>query len=144
MSPRIADAAQGLRHVFVHDLVLHAAIGVYPREHGQTQRVRINVDLAVADPGAMPGGTPVGADDLARVVDYSAIVQAVQAIVAAGHVRLVETLAERIAAACFTDERIITARIRVEKLDIYPEAGGVGVEVERHRSCFVHPLDGQA
>ena len=70
MSPRIADAAQGLRHVFVHDLVLHAAIGVYPREHGQTQRVRINVDLAVADPGAMPGGTPVGADDLARVVDY--------------------------------------------------------------------------
>ena len=144
MSPRIADAAQGVRHVFVHDLMLDAAIGVYPGEHGHTQRVRINVDLAVADPGALPGAAPVGADDLARVVDYSAIVRAVRSIVAAGHIRLVETLAERIAAACFTDERIITARIRVEKLDIYPEAGGVGVEVERHRSCFVHPLDGQA
>jgi len=144
MSPRIADAAQGVRHVFVHDLILDAAIGVYPGEHGHTQRIRINVDLAVADPGALPGAAPVGADDLARVVDYSAIVRAVQCIVAAGHIRLVETLAERIAAACFTDERIITARIRVEKLDIYPEAGGVGVEVERHRSCFVHPLDGQA
>ncbi len=144
MSPRIAGAAQGVRHVFVHDLMLDAAIGVYPGEHGHTQRVRINVDLAVADPGALPGAAPVGADDLARVVDYSAIVRAVRSIVAAGHIRLVETLAERIAAACFTDERIITARIRVEKLDIYPEAGGVGVEVERHRSCFVHPLDGQA
>ena len=144
MSPRIADAAQGVRHVFVHDLMLDAAIGVDPGEHGHTQRVRINVDLAVADPGALPGAAPVGADDLARVVDYSAIVRAVRSIVAAGHIRLVETLAERIAAACFTDERIITARIRVEKLDIYPEAGGVGVEVERHRSCFVHPLDGQA
>ena len=144
MSPRIADAAQGVRHVFVHDLILDAAIGVYPGEHGHTQRIRINVDLAVADPGALPGAAPVGADDLARVVDYSAIVRAVQCIVAVGHIRLVETLAERIAAACFTDKRIITARIRVEKLDIYPEAGGVGVEVERHRSCFVHPLDGQA
>lgn len=133
MSPRIADAALGLRHVFVHDLVLDAAIGVYPREHGHTQRVRINVDLAVADPGALPGGAPVGADELARVVDYSAIVSAVRAIVASGHVRLVETLAERIAASCLADERILTARIRVEKLDIYPEAGGVGVEVERHR-----------
>jgi dihydroneopterin aldolase len=129
----IADAANGIRHVFVHDLLLDAAIGVYPREHGRTQRVRINVDLSVADPGALPGGDPVGPDDLSRVVDYSAIVRAVKAIVAAGHVRLVETLAERIAVACLTDVRILSARIRVEKLDIYPEAGGVGVEVERRR-----------
>ncbi len=130
----IADAAAGLRHVFIHDLLLEAAIGVYPGEHGRTQRVRVNVDLAVCDPGALPGGTPVGADDLARVVDYSAIARSVRAIVGGGHVRLVETLAERIAVACLMDERILSARIRVEKLDIYPEAGGVGVEVERRRS----------
>ncbi len=129
----IADAGRGIRHVFVHALLLDAAIGVYPGEHGRTQRVRINVDLSMADPGALPGGDPVGPDDLARVVDYSAIVRAVKAIVAAGHVRLVETLAERIAMACLADERILSARIRVEKLDIYPEAGGVGVEIERRR-----------
>ena len=133
-APHIADASRGVRHVFVHDLVLEAAIGVYPREHGRTQRVRINVDLAVADPGALSGAAlPVGPDDLSRVVDYSAIVGAVRAMVAAGHVRLVETLAERIAAACLTDQRILSARIRVEKLDIYPDSGGVGVEVERRR-----------
>jgi dihydroneopterin aldolase len=139
----IADADRGIRHVFVHDLVLEAAIGVYAAEHGRTQRVRINVDLAVADPGALPGGEAVGPDELGRVVDYSAVVGAVRGIVGAGHVRLVETLAERIAAACLGDERILTARIRVEKLDIYPEAGGVGVEIERHRRGFVHGASGQ-
>ena len=134
----IASAARGLRHVFIHDLVLAAAIGVYPGEHGRTQRVRINVDAAVEDRGGVPGGVAVGADDLGRVVDYGAVVSAIRTVVSAGHVRLVETLAERIAAACFVDERILTVRVRVEKLDIYPDAGGVGVEIERRRPGIVH------
>ena len=44
---RIADAARGLRHVFLRDMVLQASIGVHPPEHEATQRVRINVDLGV-------------------------------------------------------------------------------------------------
>jgi dihydroneopterin aldolase len=140
---RIADAAAGVRHMFIRDLVLPARIGVNPEEQGRTQRVRINVDLAVRDdaaPGAAPGlsrrparAGAVGADDLGRVVDYGAIMERVRNIVAAGHVRLVETLAERIAESCLDDPRILSARIRVEKLDIYPDAAGVGVEVERRR-----------
>ncbi len=126
----MADAARGLRHVFVHDLVLAARIGVYAAEHGRTQRVRINVDLGVTD--------EAGGDALARVVDYSVIVDQVRAIVAAGHVQLVETLAERIAASCLLDPRIEIARIRVEKLDIYADAAGVGVEIERRRANVVH------
>lgn len=123
----IASAEHGIRHVFIHDLLLDARIGVFASEHGRTQRIRVNVDLGVAE------GAGEGSDDLARVVDYSVIVDRVRAIVAAGHVRLVETLAERIAAACLEDERILSARIRVEKLDIYRDAGGVGVEIERLR-----------
>jgi dihydroneopterin aldolase len=135
----IADAALGVRHVFVHDLVLAAQIGVYPEEHGRTQRVRLNVDLAVRDDGAQPlSRVAVGRDELARVVDYSRIVAAIRAIVAAGHVRLVETLAERIAEVCLADARILSARIRVEKLDIYPDAAGVGVEIERRQADLVH------
>ena len=125
---RIADAGQGLRHVFLRDMVLAASIGVYPREHEARQRIRVNVDLAVAD--ASDG---VGPDDLARVVDYGLVAEAVRRIVASGHVRLVETLAERIAEACLLDSRVMTARIRVEKLDILPDAESAGVEVERRR-----------
>ena len=122
----------GLRHVFVRDMVLSASIGIYPHEHADPQRVRINVDLAVEDDTALTGRT-VGADELPRVVNYEKIVAWVRSIVGAGHTRLVETMAERIAEACLTDARVRIARIRVEKLDIFPDAVSAGVEVERHR-----------
>jgi dihydroneopterin aldolase len=104
--------------------------------------VRINVDLAAEDEGARAltgdgmaalSRSPVGRDELTRVVDYEAVANAVRAIVAAGHVRLVETLAERIAEACLADGRVVSARVRVEKLDIFPDAASAGVEVERRR-----------
>lgn len=137
-SQRIADAARGLRHMFIHGLVLQASIGVFQREHEARQRVRINVDLAVTDDGAQPlsrarAARPVGEDDLSRVVDYGAVADRVRQIVAGGHVRLVETLAERIAEACLADPRVISARIRVEKLDIFADAESAGVEIERRR-----------
>jgi dihydroneopterin aldolase len=140
--PRIADAVRGLRHVFLRDMVLAARIGVHPQEFAGTQRVRINVDLAAEDEGARAltgdgmaalSRSPVGRDELSRVVDYEAVANAVRAIVAAGHVRLVETLAERIAEACLADGRVVSARVRVEKLDVFADAASAGVEVERRR-----------
>jgi dihydroneopterin aldolase len=131
---RIADAARGLRHVFLRDMVLQASIGVHPPEHEATQRVRINVDLGVLDDGARAlSRTGVGRDELTRVVDYEQLANAVRQIVAAGHVRLVETLAERIAEACLADPRVDLARIRVEKLDVFPDSVSAGVEIERRQ-----------
>ena len=134
-TPRIADAARFLRHVFLRDLVLPASIGVHPHEHAAPQRVRINVDLGVEDDGARALSRPsVGRDDLRRVVDYEGIATAVRAIVAAGHVMLVETLAERIAESCLADPRVHLARVRVEKLDVFADAASAGVEIERRRA----------
>jgi dihydroneopterin aldolase len=134
-TPRIADAARGLRHVFLRDLVLPASIGVHPHEHTGTQRVRINVDLGVDDDGARALSRPsVGRDDLRRVVDYEGVANAVRAIVASGHVMLVETLAERIAESCLADPRVHLARVRVEKLDVLADAASAGVEIERRRA----------
>jgi dihydroneopterin aldolase len=134
-TPRIADAARGLRHVFLRDLVLPASIGVHPHEHTGTQRVRINVDLGVDDDGARALSRPsVGRDDLRRVVDYEGVANAVRAIVASRHVMLVETLAERIAESCLADPRVHLARVRVEKLDVFADAASAGVEIERRRA----------
>ena len=131
---RLADVTRGLRHVFLRDMVLQASIGIYPHEQEATQRVRINVDLGVEDDGGRPlSRTAVGKDDLARVVDYEQVANAVRRIVASGHVRLVETLAERIAEDCLTDTRVHLARIRVEKLDVFPDTASVGVEIERRQ-----------
>jgi dihydroneopterin aldolase len=128
-----ASAAEGLRHVFLRNLDLAARIGVHPHEHTAAQRVRINLDLAVEDPGASGQAPPVGADELSRVVDYERLATRVRTIVGAGHVRLVETLAERIAVACLDHERVKKVKVTVEKLDVFADAASAGVAVERVR-----------
>jgi 7,8-dihydroneopterin aldolase/epimerase/oxygenase len=121
---QIADAVQAIRHVFIRNLELPAHIGIHGHEQGKPQPVRINVDLAVEDRVALD-------DRLERVVDYEAISIKIHAIVAAGHINLAETLAERIAAACLEDRRVRSARIRVEKFHALPGAESAGVEIER-------------
>ncbi|MBB2196107.1 MAG: dihydroneopterin aldolase [Gluconacetobacter sp.] len=119
-----------LRRVFLKDMVLQANIGIYPHEQGVTQRVRINISFGVPDE---PGLT-VGRDDLSRTVSYERIVLMVRRIIAEGHVRLVETLAERIAIGVLADERVQVVRVRVEKPDIFDDLDAVGVEIERWRA----------
>ena len=67
------------------------------------------------------------------MVDYEKVADKVRSIVDAGHVRLAETLAERIAEACLIDARVQFVEVRVEKLDIFPDAVSAGVEIERGR-----------
>jgi dihydroneopterin aldolase len=135
----IASAARAWRHVFLRDMILQARIGVHLHEKAGAQRVRVNLDLAVEDDGArtVSRAAPtagIGRDELSRVVDYEVLANTVRRIVADGHVNLVETLAERIAAACLDDPRIALARVRIEKLDIFSDATSAGVEIERRRS----------
>lgn len=135
----IASSTRALRHMFLRDLVLAVRIGVHPHEQAAPQRVRINLDLGVEDDGARAlSRQPVGRDELARVVDYEKLAERVRGIVAEGHVRLVETLAERIAEACLADGRVHLARVRVEKLDIFRDAESAGVEIERRQRELVH------
>lgn len=122
---RIADAKKRIRHVFVRDLELNANIGVYHREKGQLQPVRINLDLTVEE---TDGDIE---DKLENVVDYGAVVDGIRAILAGGHLNLVETLAEKVAAHCLVDRRVKVARVRIEKLKVLAEAQSVGVEIER-------------
>ena len=68
----------------------------------------------------------------------------VRSVVGAGHVMLVETLAERLAEACLVDERVELVRIRVEKLDVFDDLASVGVEIERRRgTCPREAIDSQ-
>ena len=73
-------------------------------------------------------------DKLDSVVDYEAVADNIRAIVAAGHINLAESLAERIAASCLEDKRVEKARIRVEKLHALPGTESAGVEIERSAS----------
>lgn len=125
---RIADAKTRVRHVFIHDLVLDASIGVHDFEKDKPQRLRLNLDLAVwENPGPL-------ADNLSNVVCYEQITKGVRDLIAKGHVNLVETLAEDIADLCLGDPRVRSVRVRVEKLDVFADATSVGVEIERYNT----------
>ena len=115
---------QGETRVLVRNLLLHARIGLHQHERIADQRIRINLDLAV------DFGGPVD-DDYDKVVCYGQLVTGVRGVVGTGHVNLVETLAERVAEMCLTDRRVLSVRVRIEKLDVFPEAEAVGIEIER-------------
>jgi dihydroneopterin aldolase len=115
-----------LRRVFVRDLVMTCSIGVHAHEHQHKQRVRLNLDLEVLE-----SAEPLE-DDLRKVVCYDEIISAVRRIVDTGHVRLIETLAERVAGLCLADPRIRTARVQIEKLDVYQDVFSVGIAIVRH------------
>ncbi|MBR0645919.1 dihydroneopterin aldolase [Plastoroseomonas hellenica] len=131
MSGFAPDAARGIRRVFLRGLELQARLGIYAHEKAAPQRVIIGVELAVEDPHAPAG---IGPDHLDRVVDYEAVVKAARRVAAEGHVLLVETLAERIAAAALQDHRVLAVRVTVEKPDAFADVASVGVVVERLRA----------
>ncbi len=128
ISHHVSNAAAGLRHVFVRDLEVMATLGIHEHEKLKPQRIIVSIDLSVRE-----GSDPVH-DDISNVVSYEIIVKKVEAIIARGHVNLVETLAELFAAACLKDKRVMAARVRIEKPDIIPNAKSVGIEIERIKS----------
>jgi len=116
---------QSVRRVFVKDLVLAALIGIHRHEKDGRQRVRINLEMEVVETEK-----PVQ-DRLADVVCYEDVVTAIRSIVSAGHINLVESLAELVADRCLMNPRVIKVQVRVEKLDVFADASSVGVEIER-------------
>ena len=115
----------GTRHILVRDFILDCEIGAFSHERGKRQRVCINLDLDIREEGTALG------DDLRKVVSYGELVDQIRVLAQGGHINLVETLAERIAETCLVDRRVASAKVRVEKLDVYPDIAGVGVEIER-------------
>lgn len=109
--------------IFVRDRVVTMSVGAYARERQAPQRVRFSVEAEIAPAALFATG-------LAAIVSYDLITDAIERI-AAGHVDLVETLAEGVAAAVLAHPRVLSVAITVEKLDLGP--GSVGCRIVRSR-----------
>jgi dihydroneopterin aldolase len=112
--------------VFIRDLVLPCSIGIHQHERLAQQRIQVNVEMTCLE-------HPNINDDVDNVVCYATAVMGIKAVVSDGHTNLVETLADRIAAVCLRDHRVLSARVRIDKLEVFKEAYSVGVEIERKR-----------
>jgi dihydroneopterin aldolase len=113
--------------VTVRGLVVMCSIGIRPEERDRPQRVRVSVELTAPEGAVYPG------DNRRRLINYEKVVAAIRAIATAEHIDLCEGMAERIATACFADPRVGRVRVAVEKLDVFPDAEGVGAILERSR-----------
>ena len=103
------------------------SIGIRLEEQDRLQRVRVSVELTAPAGAVFPG------ENRRRVINYEKVVAAIRDIGASGHIDLCEGFAERVAAACFADPRVAHVQVTVEKLDVFPDAEGVGAILERSR-----------
>jgi 7,8-dihydroneopterin aldolase/epimerase/oxygenase len=123
--PPSTPAARAPRRVFVHDLEIMASVGIFEVEKRYEQRIVVSIDLDVVD-------TYDGlSEQITDVLDYSRVVHGVEQLVQSTHFKLIETLAERIAAQCLADIRVLAATVRIEKPDIMPGCRSVGIEIKR-------------
>lgn len=120
--PDASELGLGTDKIYVRDFVLPVEIGAYSFEHGKTQRMRFDVTADVLRVTRNP-------EDMRHVVSYDIIMDGIRSLVARGHVELVETLAEQIAAFVLENPRVTNVVVRAEKLELGP--GGVGVIIER-------------
>jgi dihydroneopterin aldolase len=95
--------------VSIRDLGVAAVIGVHPWEREIEQSLVFNVDM-VADVGQA-----AASDDLADALDYSAVAEAIAAVVRAGKFRLIETAADRVAEHLLAAFPVTRLRLELRK-----------------------------
>lgn len=112
------------RRIFLRNYQVAANIGVYDAERHGPQRLSLNVDLYVA-----PEASRSTRDAIADVLDYDIIRQLIEQRVQRGHINLQETLCDDVSAALLALPGVRAVRVSSQKLDVYPDCDGVGVEV---------------
>jgi dihydroneopterin aldolase len=92
----------------------HHGVLEFERREGQTFVIDLTLGIDTAPAAA--------SDDLRDTVDYGSLVASVQAAVETDPVDLIETLAQRIAGVCLSDDRVEWASVTVHKPDAPIEA----------------------
>ena len=115
--------------VKIRRLQVDMFIGVHQHERHSKQRVAIDVELELDYP----------AEGFSKAIYknvgcYETLVDKIKTLSKEGHVVLVETFADKIADIALNDERVISAAIHVEKLDIFSDCEAVGATIKKFRN----------
>ena len=116
----------GWQRIHIEGLIITCLIGIREQELLQPQRIQIDIELVRREPD-----NPTN-DNYERVICYQAVVEKVRAMASDGKIKLVETLAERIADLCYADYPDLTSiNVKIGKPDIFSDVSMVRVELER-------------
>ena len=112
--------------VIVHGIACRCMIGVDEDERLGVRPLRIDVDI---ETDCREAGH---SDEIATAVDYRAIAERVRSLAEASSFRLLEALAEALAAAILDEFPAAGAvKVRIEKPDAVPGVETVAVEIVR-------------
>jgi dihydroneopterin aldolase len=119
-----------LDRICLRGLRVHGRHGVYEHERRDGQDFVVDAVLGLDTRAAAAG------DDLSRTVDYGALARRLTAVVAGEPVRLIETLAGRLAAECLAEPAVQEVEITVHKPQApLPQAfDDVTVTIQRRRA----------
>tara|TARA_B100000035_G_scaffold77758_1_gene64850 strand:+ start:2366 stop:2848 length:483 start_codon:yes stop_codon:yes gene_type:complete len=113
--------------ILINELTLDAFIGIHDFEKKKKQKISISLSLDVDD-------NISGIEHkIENFVSYEHIVADIKSLLKNGHVDLLETLGEKIVDLCFKDERVMTIKIKLEKLEVFKETSSVGIEIFRKK-----------
>ena len=114
--------------ILINELTLDAFIGIHDFEKKKKQKISISLSLDVDD-------NISGIEHkIENFVSYEHIVADIKSILKKGHIDLLETLGEKIVDLCFKDERVMTIKLKLEKLEVFKETSSVGIEIFRKKN----------
>ena len=117
-----------LDRISLRGLRVHGRHGVHAHERRDGQDFVVDAVLGLDTRSAAAG------DDLSRTVDYGTVAERLAAVVAGEPVRLIETLAERLALACLAEPFVQEVEITVHKPQASLPQAFEDVTVTIHRS----------
>ena len=116
----------GWQRIHVEGLIITCLIGIRDQELLQPQRIQVDIELVRREPDKPTN------DNYEQVICYQAVVEKVRALTSDSNIKLVETLAERIADNCRSDYPDLTSlNVKIGKPDIFADVSMVSVELER-------------
>lgn len=113
--------------VFIENLTTDAVIGCLPWERKIRQRLVFTIEMS------KDCSKPAQNDTLEDTLDYAAISARIISFVHASRFKLIETLAEHVAALILREFPCQHLKLRLKKPGAVPQAESVGVQIERRK-----------
>ena len=118
------------RTVFIKDFIIEEIIGFYKHEKEKKQKIIFNVVLDV-NQSSLPDEK-----DIKSIVDYEKITNKLENLTKSKKYNFLESLAEDSFKEIFSDKRINSVTIKIEKPEAIKNADSVGVEVFKTRKDY--------
>lgn len=112
----------------VKDLLIRTYIGFNPEELVNKQDVLINLEMETDIPEAA-----LDADEPDGIFDYKTVTKKVIALVQDGRFKLLEVLTKKILDLIMEDERVLRAKVEVDKPHALRFAESVSLQMEARR-----------